>query len=196
MAPTRQRTPTEVALIGRHTQQRSIVLAAFIRADGFVGAQALHAQLAADGTPVGLSTVYRTLTRLAGAGRADLVRDAGGERLFRYRPGPDHRHYLICTECGLSHPVELRPDRGLGGRHRTALRLRERPAHGGTLRSVPGLRRRAGGDRTTVTVEVSRSNHIKRSAQRGQPGLQGSWGRRSTPSHARHRALPSKRLRR
>jgi Fur family ferric uptake transcriptional regulator len=109
MAPTRQRTPTEVALIGRHTQQRSVVLQAFIRADGFVGAQALHAQLVADGTPVGLSTVYRTLTRLAGAGRADLVRDPGGERLFRYRPGPDHRHYLICTECGLSRPVDSGP---------------------------------------------------------------------------------------
>ncbi|GHE15075.1 Fur family transcriptional regulator [Streptomyces alanosinicus] len=109
MARTRQRTPNEVALIGRHTQQRSVVLAAFIRADGFVGAQALHSQLAADGTPVGLSTVYRTLTRLADAGRADLVRDPGGERLFRYRPGPDHRHYLICTECGLNRPVDSGP---------------------------------------------------------------------------------------
>ncbi|WP_234544503.1 Fur family transcriptional regulator [Streptomyces shenzhenensis] len=105
----RQRTPTEVTLIGRRTQQRSLVLAAFIRADGFVGAQALHAQLAAEGTPVGLSTVYRTLTALAGAGRADMVRDSGGERLFRYRPGPDHRHYLICTECGLSRPVDSGP---------------------------------------------------------------------------------------
>jgi len=102
-------TPTEVALIGRHTQQRSVVLAAFIRADGFVGAQALHAPLAADGTPVGLSTVYRTLTALARADRADLVRDTNGERLFRYRPEPDHRHYLICTECGLSRPVDFDP---------------------------------------------------------------------------------------
>jgi Fur family transcriptional regulator, ferric uptake regulator len=51
MARTRQGTPTDVALIGRHTQQRSVVLQALIRADGFVGAQALHAQLAADGTP-------------------------------------------------------------------------------------------------------------------------------------------------
>ena len=112
MARPRHRTPTllpDVALIGRHTQQRSVVLKALIRADGFVGAQTLHAQLAADGTPVGLSTVYRTLTRLAVAGRADLIRDAGGERRFRYRPGPAHRHYLICTECGLSRPVDSGP---------------------------------------------------------------------------------------
>jgi len=112
MAPDRQCTPTpshDVTLIGRLTQQRTIVVEALIRADGFVGAQALHNQLAAAGSPVGLSTVYRTLTALASVGRADMVRDTSGERLFRYRPGPEHRHYLICTECGLSQPVNSGP---------------------------------------------------------------------------------------
>ncbi|MFI9076807.1 Fur family transcriptional regulator [Streptomyces sioyaensis] len=42
------------------------------------------------------------LSALDEAGRADIVRDMRGERLFRYRPGSDHRHYLICTECGVS----------------------------------------------------------------------------------------------
>jgi Fur family ferric uptake transcriptional regulator len=50
--------------------------------------------------------VYRTLTALAGAGRADLVRDPGGERLFRYRPSEEHRHYLLCRGCGLGVPVD------------------------------------------------------------------------------------------
>ncbi|MGW1809661.1 Fur family transcriptional regulator [Streptomyces sp. NPDC002078] len=112
MAPDRQRTPTplaDVTLIGRLTQQRTTVVEALIRADGFVGALALHNQLAAAGSPVGLSTVYRTLAGLAGVGRADMVRDTSGERLFRYRPGPEHRHYLICTECGLSRPVDSGP---------------------------------------------------------------------------------------
>ncbi|AKJ09786.1 Fur family transcriptional regulator [Streptomyces incarnatus] len=112
MAPDRRRTRTpshDVTLIGRLTQQRTIVVEALIRADGFVGAQALHKQLAAAGSPVGLSTVYRTLAGLAGVGRADMVRDTSGERLFRYRPGPEHRHYLICTECGLSRPVDSGP---------------------------------------------------------------------------------------
>ncbi|MYT30406.1 MULTISPECIES: Fur family transcriptional regulator [unclassified Streptomyces] len=99
----------DVALIGRLTQQRAIILEALVSADDFIGAQALHNQLAADGSPVGLTTVYRTLTALAGAGRADVVRDTNGERLFRYRPGPDHRHYLLCTECGLSQPVDSGP---------------------------------------------------------------------------------------
>lgn len=105
-APT---PPSDVALIGRHTQQRTTVVEALIHAEGFVSAQALHNALTADGCPVGLSTVYRTLTALAAVGRADMVRDAAGERLFCYRPGSDHRHYLICTECGLSRPVASGP---------------------------------------------------------------------------------------
>ncbi|WP_052229712.1 Fur family transcriptional regulator [Streptomyces sp. CT34] len=112
MESDRQPAPTplaDVTLIGRHTQQRTVVVEALIRADGFVGAQALHNRLPAGGSPVGLSTVYRTLTALANAGRADMVRDTNGERLFRYRPGTDHRHYLICTECGLSRPVDSDP---------------------------------------------------------------------------------------
>lgn len=95
----------EVSLLGRFTQQRATVLEALIeaeKADGFVSVQSLHTRLLAAGSPVGLSTVYRTLSALAEAGRADVVRDMHGERLFRYRPGSDHRHYLICTECGVS----------------------------------------------------------------------------------------------
>ncbi|MFE6687549.1 Fur family transcriptional regulator [Streptomyces sp. NPDC057743] len=112
MASNRPRTSApaqELALIGRLTQQRATVLAALMAVEGFVGAQALHNQLTDDGTPVGLSTVYRTLTAFAAAGRADVVRDSNGERLFRYRPGPDHRHYLICTACGLSLAVDAEP---------------------------------------------------------------------------------------
>ncbi len=99
----------EVAVIGRPTQQREIVLRDLVAAGDFVSAQALHKRLVSGGSPVGLSTVYRTLAALAEAGRADVVRDTKGERLFRYRPGPDHRHYLLCTECGLSLPVESGP---------------------------------------------------------------------------------------
>jgi Fur family ferric uptake transcriptional regulator len=112
MARNRQHAATpsaDVTLIGRLTQQRTVVVEALIRAERFVGAQILHNRLAADGSPVGLSTVYRTLTALADADRADVVRDTNGERLFRYRPGPEHRHYLICTECGLSRPVDSGP---------------------------------------------------------------------------------------
>jgi Fur family ferric uptake transcriptional regulator len=96
----------DLSAIGRPTRQRTTVLHALVTADGFVSAQVLHATLLASGARVGLSTIYRTLTAFANAGRADTVRDQAGERLFRYRPGVDHLHYLICRTCGLSLPVD------------------------------------------------------------------------------------------
>jgi Fur family ferric uptake transcriptional regulator len=97
---------TVVDMIGRRTPQQATVLAALSSSDDFTSTQTLHARLLAAGTRVGLSTVYRTLTALADAGRADVVRDAGGERLFRYRPSEQHQHYLLCRACGLGVPVD------------------------------------------------------------------------------------------
>ncbi|MGC0314939.1 Fur family transcriptional regulator [Kitasatospora acidiphila] len=91
---------------GRLTPRRTEILRALAACEDFVSAQLLHAGLRASGSRVGLSTVYRALTALAAAGRADVVRDTNGERLFRYRPGTDHQHYLICRRCGLSEPVD------------------------------------------------------------------------------------------
>lgn len=98
--------PAGDALFARRTPQRDTVLAALIRAADFTSAQALHQRLRNDGEGVGLSTVYRTLTALAEAGRADVVRDGAGERLFRYRPSRQHRHYLLCRICGQGTPVD------------------------------------------------------------------------------------------
>jgi Fur family ferric uptake transcriptional regulator len=99
----------EVRLLGRRTPQRATVLAALISSGDFTSAQALHARLLTDGEPVGLSTVYRTLTALTDAGRADVVHDPGGERLFRYRPSREHQHYLLCRACGLGLPLDAAP---------------------------------------------------------------------------------------
>jgi Fur family ferric uptake transcriptional regulator len=99
----------DVELFGRPTRQRMTVLQALIDTGGLVSAQTLHTTLAAEDARVGLSTVYRTLTALAEAGRADVVRDSNGERLFRYRPGAGHRHYLRCCVCGLSIAVDSGP---------------------------------------------------------------------------------------
>ncbi|MGW3102930.1 Fur family transcriptional regulator [Streptomyces sp. NPDC001100] len=96
----------DLALIGRRTAQRAYVVRALINHGGFVGARALHGILEAGGARVGLNTVYRTLAALVGAGRADVVRDRGGERLFRHRPFPEHQHYLLCRVCGLGTPVD------------------------------------------------------------------------------------------
>jgi Fur family ferric uptake transcriptional regulator len=96
----------DLDLIGRRTAQRTTVVRALIDHGGFVGARALHDVLQAGGSRVGLNTVYRTLAALVDAGRADVVHDRGGERLFRYCPSAQHRHYLLCRACGLSTPVD------------------------------------------------------------------------------------------
>jgi Fur family ferric uptake transcriptional regulator len=101
--------PGDRARLGRRTPQRVTVLSALIGCGDFVSAQALHLRPAATGSGVGLSTVYRTLTALADAGRADVVRDQGGERLFRHRPSDEHRHYLLCRSCGQGIPVDAGP---------------------------------------------------------------------------------------
>ncbi|MFF2080814.1 Fur family transcriptional regulator [Kitasatospora sp. NPDC058162] len=101
--------PGEVELIGRPTRQRTEVLQALAHCQEFISAQLLHVGLLAAGSRVGLSTVYRTLTALVAVGRAEVLRDANGERLFRYRPDDDHRHYLLCRQCGISIPVDADP---------------------------------------------------------------------------------------
>nr|WP_223190287.1 Fur family transcriptional regulator [Streptomyces sp. TRM68416] len=72
----------------------------------FVSAQELHTLLTADGTPIGLTTVYRALRELEASGGVDVVRDEVGERLYRRRPDDGHRHYLMCRCCGRSRPVD------------------------------------------------------------------------------------------
>lgn len=91
---------------GRITRQRAAVLNGLTRCHEFVSAQELHALLTADGTQVGLTTVYRSLRDLERTGGVDVVRDEVGERLYRPRTGDEHSHYLICRSCGRSRPVD------------------------------------------------------------------------------------------
>ena len=78
----------------RATRQRTTVLAALRGRSHAVTAQDLHAELRAAGEPVGLTTVYRTLTALADADFLDVfVRD--GEQAFR----DQHHHHLVCEVC-------------------------------------------------------------------------------------------------
>lgn len=81
----------------RATRQRTTVLDALRNRVEAVTAQDLHAELRASGEPVGLTTVYRTLSSLADAGLLDaFTRD--GEQAFRLC-SDDHHHHLICEAC-------------------------------------------------------------------------------------------------
>jgi Fur family ferric uptake transcriptional regulator len=81
----------------RATRQRLTVLEALRGREGSVTAQDLHMELRQARDPVGLTTVYRTLSALADAGFLDtFTREA--EQAFRLC-GDAHHHHLVCETC-------------------------------------------------------------------------------------------------
>ena len=84
----------------RATWQRAAVHDILERTDGFRSAQQIHSALEAEGTRVGLATVYRNLTAMAEAGEIDQVRNAEGEALYRSCERPEHHHHIVCRRCG------------------------------------------------------------------------------------------------
>jgi len=81
----------------RATRQRRSVLEALRDRSDAVTAQDLHAELRAAREPVGLTTVYRTLTSLADAGFLDTF-SRDGEQAFRLC-SDTHHHHLVCELC-------------------------------------------------------------------------------------------------
>jgi Fur family ferric uptake transcriptional regulator len=81
----------------RATRQRLTVLEALRSREDSVTAQDLHMELRQAGEPVGLTTVYRTLTALAEAGFLDTF-NRDSEQAFRLC-GDHHHHHLVCEVC-------------------------------------------------------------------------------------------------
>jgi Fur family ferric uptake transcriptional regulator len=92
----------------RNTWQREAVREALDETEGFISAQALHSTLHANGSPIGLATVYRALGDLAANGEADSLQSPEGEALYRACVSTGHHHHLICRNCGLT--VEISAD--------------------------------------------------------------------------------------
>lgn len=92
----------------RNTPQREAVRAALAEERGFVSAQGLHETLRAQGSRIGLATVYRSLAALAQAGEADCLQSPEGENLFRSCETRAHHHHLICRVCGDTRELEAR----------------------------------------------------------------------------------------
>ena len=84
----------------RNTWQREAVRVELHAASGFVSAQELHRRLKAEGSTVGLATVYRALASLADTGEADSLQSPEGEALFRSCETTGHHHHLVCRRCG------------------------------------------------------------------------------------------------
>ena len=89
-----------MTLVKRNTWQREAVRAALAEATGFVSAQQLHATLQAQGSTIGLATVYRALASLTEAEETDCLQSPDGEQLYRSCSTTGHHHHLICRRCG------------------------------------------------------------------------------------------------
>ena len=90
----------------RNTWQREAVRARLAETPGFVSAQQLHAVLRAEGSTIGLATVYRNLAQLAESGDADSLQSPEGENLFRSCASKGHHHHLVCRSCGATEELE------------------------------------------------------------------------------------------
>ncbi|MDT0329431.1 Fur family transcriptional regulator [Nocardiopsis lambiniae] len=92
------------------------VLSALECDERFRSCQEIHSRLAeargGGSRPPSLSTVYRTLHRLARQGEIDTIHAEDGERLYRRCETSPH-HHLLCRICGrveeVPHAWELRP---------------------------------------------------------------------------------------
>jgi Fur family ferric uptake transcriptional regulator len=90
----------------RSTRQRTAVAEVLDDLDAFRSAQQIHAELAARGEAVGLTTVYRTLQALAEAGEVDSLLLDDGEAVYRRCRGATHHHHLVCRSCGATVEVD------------------------------------------------------------------------------------------
>lgn len=90
----------------RNTWQREAVRTALNERGDFISAQKLHSELKAEGSTIGLATVYRALTDLVAADEADALQSPDGENLYRACSSDGHHHHLICRQCRHTEEIE------------------------------------------------------------------------------------------
>ena len=82
------------------TARRDTVRGALAASEGFRSAQDIYAALRANGTKIGLTTVYRALQALSDSGEIDVLRTDVGESVYRACRTGEHHHHLVCRVCG------------------------------------------------------------------------------------------------
>lgn len=91
-----QQDPTGV----KATPHREMVLRVLAGLPGPATAYAIHQRARTAGERIGLSTVYRHLALLVGAGIAGITRDRVGQYLYHLASGEGQDHHLLCARCG------------------------------------------------------------------------------------------------
>lgn len=88
------------------TKGQRAVLEALAGESSFLAAQDIHARLRQQGSPVGLTSVYRAAQTLRDAGEIDEARLPSGEVGYRLCETSKHHHHLMCTVCGATVEIE------------------------------------------------------------------------------------------
>ena len=86
--------------------RREVVRQALTVSSGFRSAQDLYAVLRAEGSKIGLTTVYRALQALSNSGEVDVLRTDAGEAVYRACATEEHHHHLVCRSCSTAVEVE------------------------------------------------------------------------------------------
>lgn len=84
----------------RHSQQRDVVVDAFLRTERHVSTQELFDIVKRKNKGIGYTTVARTLKLMAAAGLCRAVDFGDGTQRFEHEYGHEHHDHLICTQCG------------------------------------------------------------------------------------------------
>lgn len=88
------------------TRRQQDVRDALAVSEGFRSAQDIYADLRADGSRIGLTTVYRALQSLVESGEVDVLRTDDGESVYRACATDEHHHHVVCRSCGTTVEVE------------------------------------------------------------------------------------------
>ncbi|WP_028647245.1 Fur family transcriptional regulator [Nocardiopsis sp. CNT312] len=86
--------------------RRETVRQALTGSTGFRSAQDLYADLRAEGSKIGLTTVYRALQALSETGEVDVLRTNEGEAVYRACDTEQHHHHLVCRVCSTAVEIE------------------------------------------------------------------------------------------
>lgn len=91
------------------TRQREAILQLFLTSDTRMTADEIYQKLREAERPMGLSTIYRTLTSLYDHGILEKADIPGSSSGSFYLAQPGHRHHLVCVCCKQSIVLEHCP---------------------------------------------------------------------------------------
>jgi len=84
----------------RMTQQRGLILDAFLKKEGHFTTEEFYSYVKKMDNSIGQATIYRNLRHLAEAGLARELDFGGGVLNYEHKYGHDHHDHIICTKCG------------------------------------------------------------------------------------------------